>query len=107
MVWNYRVMRHEAKAANDEPFYAIHEVYYREDGSVSSWTLEPCGSPSGETQEEMRRDLARIITALTKPPLDYATGIEIEPAAILADDIDKMLRDMAKQPPPTAPKEGE
>jgi hypothetical protein len=100
MFWNYRVMRHEAKAANDEQFYAIHEVHYRKDRTVSSWTQEPCGSPTGETVQDMIRDLAWIITAITKPTLDYATGMEIEPAAVLADDMGKMLRDMAKDRTP-------
>jgi hypothetical protein len=103
--WNYRVMRHEAKAANDEQFYAVHEVYYRDDGSVSSWSQKPCGSPCGETHEEMSRDLAWIITALTKPTLDHATGLEIEPAAMLADNLGKMPRDEARKSARSRPKD--
>jgi hypothetical protein len=95
--WNYRVMRHAAKAANDDDFYAVHEVYYRADGTVKEWTKEPSGSPTGETHEEMSRDLAWIITALTKPTLDHATGLEVEPAMMLADDIGKVLRDKARK----------
>lgn len=99
MPWNYRVMRHESKTAdNDEIFYAIHEVYYNDAGDVSGWTQEVCGSPCGENLGEMVRDLAWIITALSKPVLDGATGKEIEPAAMLADDLAKMLRERPEAP---------
>jgi hypothetical protein len=92
--WNYRVMRHEQRIAdNDEVFYAIHEVYYKDNDEVKGWTANATGSPCGETMQEMIRDLAWIMTALAKPVLDAATGKEIEPAAMLADDLAKMLRD--------------
>lgn len=85
--WNYRVMRHDPA---EGPAYAIHEVYY-DGGKVDGWSENENGSPTGETLEEMVRDLAWIITALSKPVLDYATGLELEPAALLADDLTKML----------------
>lgn len=92
--WNYRVMRHERP---DDVFYAIHEVYYT-GGVVDGWTEEPCGSPFGETMGEMVRDLAWIMTALAKPVLDSETGLEIEPSALLADDLQKMINDIGSPP---------
>lgn len=94
MIWNYRVMRAHEKipnASNSETYYAIYEVYYAEDGSITNWTQDASGSPFGATLEEMSNDLAWIMTALTKPVLDYETGKEVEPAKLLADDLYKML----------------
>ena len=90
--WNYRVMRHEVQTpSGDETYYAIHEVYYTEDGKIDGWAEDASGSPSGDTFEEMIRDLAWIIAAVTKPILDAETGNEVEPASMAADDIAKLL----------------
>lgn len=92
--WNYRVMRHvENGSANQEVYYAIHEVHYDEDGSVKGWTTEPSGGPFGGTLSEMVRDLAWIMTALVKPVLEHTNGREVEPAAMMADDLTKMIAD--------------
>ena len=90
--WNYRIMRHvEQNAANQEVWYAMHEVYYDTNGAVHSWTKDACGSPCGETLEEMVGDLAWIMAGLTKPVLQFEDGREVEAAAILADDLQKWL----------------
>jgi hypothetical protein len=39
--WNHRVMYHGER--DGHPYYVIHEVYYKEDGSVSTWTENPDG----------------------------------------------------------------
>ena len=92
--WNYRVMRHEeTRDGESEVFYAIHEVHYAAANKVRSWTQEPCGSPFGETLEEMTGDLAWILTALTKPVLEFSDGSEVGPAAMLADDLLKWFHD--------------
>lgn len=91
MAWNYRIMRHSgAAAANDEPFYAVHEVHYDQDNRVNGWTEEPVGC-SGETVAELSRDIAWYLTALIKPVLDASTGKEVERAHMLEDDIYAML----------------
>lgn len=92
--WNYRVMRAHEKvpnADNSETYYAIYEVHYNDDDTVRNWTETASGSPFGATMEEMTDDLAWIMIALTKPVLDYETGLEVEPAKLLADDLYKML----------------
>ena len=38
MSWNYRVMHHKVGV---QEYYGLHEVYYKEDGSVWLWTSEP------------------------------------------------------------------
>ena len=60
--WNYRVMRN-----GDE--VAIHEVFYRDDGSVRGWTATPVWPRAG-TVEELRDELARYARALDEPVLD-------------------------------------
>lgn len=69
MTWNHRVMRH---VEGDEVFFQIHEVYYGiEEGSNQlSWT-ENAIAPMGETIEDLRFELVRMLEALDKPVLDY------------------------------------
>jgi hypothetical protein len=89
VAWNYRIMRHvqALPGGEDETTYAIHEVYYEDDGAVDSWTAEPCGSPFGETLSEMVNDLAWISTALAKPVLDFENGKEVGAAPLLEDEL--------------------
>jgi hypothetical protein len=60
--WNYRVMR-----TSDE--FVIREVYYRQDGSVESWTAGPA-IPSSETLEGLAWLVDRYREALDKPVID-------------------------------------
>lgn len=93
MVWNYRVMRHKSDAdGHGEMLYAIHEVFYDETGKVTTWTQDPCGSPMGETPEEMSRDLVQILAAISEPILDAANGAQVEPAAMTANALSELLR---------------
>lgn len=76
MTWNHRVMIH--RHDNDETYYAIHEVYYGVDGADSvSWTDNPV-APYGETIEELRETLERMLKALDKPILEYSKYVDIE-----------------------------
>jgi hypothetical protein len=38
-MWNYRIMKHSD--GKNEPWYGIHEVFYDENGKISSWTTNP------------------------------------------------------------------
>lgn len=99
MSWNYRIMRHvDERGGRVDAYYAIHEVYYREDGGVDGWTQEPCGSPFGETLDEMVKDLAWIAAGLARPVLDFDDGTELGAAPLLGDELMAKLRDML--PPP-------
>lgn len=69
MTWNHRVMRTEV---DDEAMYAIHEVYYKADGSVAAWTGPV--EPFGDTLAELRRELERMLAALDGGVLDAETG---------------------------------
>lgn len=70
MSWNYRVIHQQIKG---EEYYAIHEVYYsRPGGRIEGWTSDAV-TPSGESVEELERDLWHYRLALEKPVLEMAT----------------------------------
>lgn len=55
MTWNYRLIKRGE-------LYTIHEVY------GDNWTSKPC-SPGGETVEEVRWSLQKMMKALESPVL--------------------------------------
>lgn len=75
MHWNHRVVRKETpnKFREDEIeiSYEIHEVYYNEDGEPRSCTVDGI-SPYGETIEELKETLERMLNASTQPVLEYS-----------------------------------
>ena len=66
--WNYRIIRKQ-HTKTDSVTYHVHEVYYREDGSIESWTQESVGL-MGETAEELREDLRYFLRAFRCPILE-------------------------------------
>ncbi len=67
MSWNHRILR---RTFEGETFYAVHEVYYDENGNPNGCTDESV-SPKGETMDELRSDILSFHDALTKPILNY------------------------------------
>jgi hypothetical protein len=63
MTWNYRVMQHADQ-------FAIHEVFYKPDGSVEGYTQTPV-FPRAESLEELRQELERYSSALDEPVLQF------------------------------------
>jgi hypothetical protein len=78
--WNYRVI----KSTNDdgETLYQIHEAFYNDSGELSLITENPV-SPCGETLDELKRDLDRMIEDLRHPVLEAG---KIEFAKLVEDD---------------------
>jgi len=72
MVWNHRIVKRVYHhASGDETTYQIHEVYYDEIGSEpTNITLDPI-APLGETVEELKEELNRMLRALEHPVLNY------------------------------------
>ena len=68
MFWNYRVI----KKIHDDgtEIFAIHEVYYDDDGKPDLVTEDPC-EPQGETLEELKDDCEWYQKALEHPVLNY------------------------------------
>jgi len=67
MSWNYRVVR---RLIGDIDIFQIHEVYYREDGSIRTFTWDPVEG-FGKSLEELKQDLQWMLEACDKEVLDY------------------------------------
>jgi hypothetical protein len=65
--WNYRVLKTLDEQGGEQ--WGIHEVYYKPDGSVRTWTVDPV-RPVGETWQEFHRDQEHYARAVTQLPLD-------------------------------------
>ena len=80
MGWNYRVMRHQPNPARGERevWYAIHEVFYRNDAvddrtvdsSETGYTEEPVAVVADDV-DGLRWVLEQMLAALDKPVLEY------------------------------------
>jgi hypothetical protein len=68
MFWNYRII----KRIHDDgtELFAIHEVYYNDDGKPELVTEDPC-EPQGETLAELKEDFEWYQKALEHPVLNY------------------------------------
>lgn len=64
--WNYRVMK---QVFDGDDFLQIHEVYYDEKNK-KSWTVNGV-TVAGESIEELRDVLNKMLEALDKEILDY------------------------------------
>jgi len=67
MSWNYRLIK---RAHEGREFYAIHEVYYNDNGVPESVTQDAV-PVLGDTTEEVTHTLIYMLKALTEPTLDY------------------------------------
>lgn len=67
ITWNYRVIH---KIENGEHTYAIHEVYYNENGEPWNVTVNST-APLGETLQELLDDLEHYIDAINRPILEF------------------------------------
>ena len=67
MTWNHRVLAHEHKG---ELTFAIHEVFYNDDGIPDMCTEDPVGVV-GDTLPELSQTLRRMLSALIEPILNY------------------------------------
>jgi len=70
--WNHRVMHHVYKSPTgiEEEFFEIHEVYYDDNDKVDGYTKNAI-APGGNTVEELRAELQRMLDCLNKPVLEY------------------------------------
>jgi len=64
--WNHRVVK--TKDGIDD-WYAIHEVFYDEDGKVDGMTKEPI-SVGGNSLEDLRWALTKMLESLDKDIID-------------------------------------
>ena len=59
--WHYQLMRHYTD--NEEPYYAIHEIYTLEDGTV--WTEMP-SDVTGDSVEDVKKALLLMLKDIEK-----------------------------------------
>ena len=71
MTWNHRVVKYETRNLFGDPDvgYAIHEVFYNNDGEIRGMTADAV-RPWGDTKEELREELLRMLAALDRPDVD-------------------------------------
>jgi hypothetical protein len=50
-------------------YFAIHESYYNDVGEVTAWT-DDAASPMGETLDDIRNELERMLRALDYPVVE-------------------------------------
>ena len=66
-MWNYRVIK--KRHADDSVTFQVHEVYYRDDGSIEGWTEAPV-TPMGEEIAELRENIRHFSHAFRKSVLE-------------------------------------
>lgn len=64
--WNYRVVKTKD---GDDDWYAVHSCYYDDDGEADGTSLL-ASRAGGNTLEQLRADLQRMLEALDKPIID-------------------------------------
>lgn len=73
--WNTRIIKQ--KNSFNEDYYAIHEVYYRADNSIWSWTENPI-TAEFETKEDFGEILRQMVEASERPILELVHDNLIE-----------------------------
>lgn len=77
MSWNYRVIK---QAYDDEDYFAIHEVYYNEDGSIRVMTESPV-PVGGDSVDSLRSSLRMMLDCLDKDVLIDGKIVFVDPEA--------------------------
>jgi hypothetical protein len=75
--WNHRVLRHrqvEIPRLQRADYLVIHEVYFRDGEEATPHSCTTNGVyVGGDSIEELRETLERMLRCLDKPVLDYDT----------------------------------
>lgn len=89
MSWNHRVIK---KTVDGEEMFTIHEVYYDDQGNPESVTKNPVPA-FGNNVEELSHNLIHMLSALTKPILDYTMFEENKKTGETTNDALSMFGD--------------
>lgn len=65
--WNYRILKKTCPNTG-ETIYQVHEVFYRQDGSIDSWSQQPV-EPLGTSENLLRNDIRAFLSAFRLPVL--------------------------------------
>ncbi len=63
--WNYRLLKHD-EPTEKEVWYGLHEVYFEEDGEITTWTENP--TIVGDSVEDVVREVRFILKDLMRFP---------------------------------------
>jgi hypothetical protein len=68
--WNHRVVKETFNKGklNEEDWYSVREVFYNDDGSIYSYTIEPVDI-AGNSIDDLREYLQWCLNCLDKPIL--------------------------------------
>lgn len=78
MSWNYRIFKriHRNKYLHEpETLYEIRETYYDKDGNINGWAETP--DVIGDSVDELKGTLEKMLLACDKPVVEYNTGEEV------------------------------
>lgn len=104
--WNHRVIRHVTPVPNrphlEEEYLQIHEVFY-ENGIPKSVT-EDGVKIGGDTVEEMKETLERMIHCLSLPIIDKKYFDDLEMDEILSKEENEELKEVLKDIQTNEPK---
>lgn len=82
MSWNHRVLlTHVQLGPENFEHYAVHEVYYDENGAPTSWTKEPI-TVVGDDYEDCKASYEMIARAFTLPVLEVCTGDKLHEISV-------------------------
>ena len=73
-MWNNRIVKHEK---DDTVWYAVHEVFYNDDGGINGYTEDPI-SILGETAEDVILQLQIIMKDIEKHEVIDASTVKFE-----------------------------
>jgi len=79
MSWNYRIVKQTFPPSGPDgeihEDYAIHEVYYDDDGNPESLSAEPAKAV-GNDLNDLRNEFENMSAALSQPVLNYEDFFE-------------------------------
>ena len=90
MTWNYRVVR--SKDVDGSDIYALHECYYKKDGSIDGVTHRPVALYGFESVKDLVASLDMMLNDATLARLRRA----MRHSVLSAEDIETAME--AKQP---------
>jgi hypothetical protein len=73
-MWNNRIVKHEK---DDTVWYAVHEVFYNENGGINGYTENPI-TIVGDTVEDVKSQLEMIAKDIEKHEVIDASTVKFE-----------------------------
>ena len=89
--WNYRILVHTHNRRGellDQPYYAVHEVFYDKAMTPHSCTAEPV-KVGGDSPAEIERQLSVMLVDIERPPIDFRRMVAATAGASESDEEDE------------------